>query len=120
MIRWFAARYLRDDEDATVPLRSPLLAPALANSPPTYLLAAAYDPLVDEGRAYAERLRAEGVAVTYDLRATLPHGIVNIAGVRPGRTARAARRDSRDRRRAARSGAERLAVVAGDAFVARR
>ncbi len=91
MIRWFAARYLRDDEDATVPLRSPLLAPTLANSPPTYLLAAAYDPLVDEGRAYADRLRAEGVPVTYDLRETLPHGLVNLAGVVP-----AARRALRD------------------------
>jgi acetyl esterase len=91
MIGWFASRYLREGGDPADPLRSPLLAPSLADSPPTYLLAAAYDPLVDEGRAYAERLRAEGVPATYDLRRTLPHGLVNLAGVVP-----AARRALRD------------------------
>jgi acetyl esterase len=60
-----------------------LLAPSVAASPPTYLLAAGYDPLVDEGRAYAEKLRAAGVPVRYDLRPSLPHGFVNLAGVVP-------------------------------------
>jgi short-subunit dehydrogenase len=38
---------------------------------------------VDEGRAYYERLRDAGVAVTYDLRPTLPHAFVNVARVVP-------------------------------------
>ncbi|HZO92442.1 MAG TPA: alpha/beta hydrolase [Candidatus Baltobacteraceae bacterium] len=91
MMRWFGERYLLPNDDPADPLRSPLLAPTLAQSPPTYLLAAAYDPLVDEGRQYADRLRAERVPVTYDLRPTLPHGLLNVAGVVP-----AARRALRD------------------------
>jgi len=105
MIAWFAERYLRPGEDPREPLRSPIFAESLAGSPPTYLLAAEYDPLVDEGRAFADRLRAEGVSVTYDLRRSLPHGLVNVAGAVP-----AARDALRDGIRAtARALRERLA-----------
>jgi acetyl esterase len=64
-------------------LFSPLLAPHPERTPPTYLLAAGFDPLVDEGRAYADRLRTAGVDVTYDLRPRLSHAFVNLAGVVP-------------------------------------
>jgi len=40
---------------------SPLLAKSLARLPPAYVLTAGFDPLLDEGREYAERLQAEGV-----------------------------------------------------------
>jgi short-subunit dehydrogenase len=64
-------------------LLTPLDAPEPERHPPAYILAAQYDPLVDEGRAYFERLRDAGVAVTYDLRPTLSHAFVNLAGVVP-------------------------------------
>ena len=82
-IAWFASRYVRSDDDLSTPLLAPLRASSLAASPPAYLLAAGFDPLVDEGRLYAERLRAEGVPVVYDLRPSLAHGFVNLAGVVP-------------------------------------
>jgi acetyl esterase len=80
---WFHRVAGTTPEEYASPLFAPLLAPSVAASPPTYLLAAGYDPLVDEGRAYAEKLRAAGVPVRYDLRPSLPHGFVNLAGVVP-------------------------------------
>jgi acetyl esterase len=89
-IDWFAPRYAdRADDDS--PLFSPLLAPSPERLPPTYLLAAGFDPLLDEGRAYAERLRAAGVPIVYDLRPALSHAFVNLAGIVPA--GRAALRD---------------------------
>jgi acetyl esterase len=82
-IDWFAQRFLRDDADAQHPLLALLAGPHPEELPPTYLLAAQYDPLLDEGRAYADRLRDAGVPVVYDLRTTLPHAFVNIAGAVP-------------------------------------
>jgi acetyl esterase len=89
-MEWFAANYAAG-LDVDSPLASPLLAPHPEQNPPTYLLAAGFDPLVDEGKAYAERLRAAGVDVTYDLRPSLSHAFVNLAGVVP--EARRALRD---------------------------
>lgn len=81
-IAWFSQHYVNNKDERHSPLLSPLLGPAPAGTW-TYLLAAAFDPLVDEGLAYAERLRAAGIPVVYDLRPTLPHAFVNFAGVVP-------------------------------------
>jgi acetyl esterase/lipase len=44
---------------------SPLRAPRLVGQPPTMIVTAGFDPLRDEGRAYADRLREAGVDVLY-------------------------------------------------------
>jgi len=88
---WFAQNFFRSKDDAANPWLRQIDAPDPASLPPTYFLAAGYDALVDEGRAYAERLRAAGVAVTYDLRSTLAHGFVNFPRILP--EARRALRD---------------------------
>jgi len=89
-LAWFAAKNSAG-LDVNSPLASPLLAPHAEQMPPTYLLAAGFDPLVDEGKAYADHLRAAGVDVVYDLRPALSHAFVNLAGVVP--EARRALRD---------------------------
>lgn len=63
---FFRALYL-DDPQGRVrdPLVSPIYAPSYAGLPPALVIAAGYDPCVDENRRYAERLRADGVPVRY-------------------------------------------------------
>ncbi len=83
LMDWFSERFFNAESDRTSPFMMQLDAPHPESLPPTYILAAGYDPLVDEGRAYAERLRDAGVPVTYDLRPSLAHGFVNIPRIVP-------------------------------------
>lgn len=61
---WFVEAYVGPAGDARHALVSPLLHPVPKGHPPAVILAAECDPLVDEARLYAERLREAGVAVT--------------------------------------------------------
>jgi len=60
---------------------SPLLAKSLASLPPAYLLTAGFDPLVDEGKEYAERLAKEGNEVAYREYSDMVHGFITFGGV---------------------------------------
>jgi len=64
-MRWFYDQYLRAPEDAADWRASPLAALDLGGLPSAFVLTAGYDPLCDEGDAYAARLAAAGVAVTH-------------------------------------------------------
>lgn len=73
-MRWFYEQYLPSPEDAADWRVSPLVATDLAELPPAYVLTAGYDPLCDEGDAYAERLAAAGVPVVHRRFAGQIHG----------------------------------------------
>lgn len=62
-IQWFFGHYLRDDRDRDDWRFAPLVAPDLTGVAPALLVLAEFDPLVDEGIAYARRLEAAGVPV---------------------------------------------------------
>jgi len=64
-MRWYWARYLDDEVDGANPYASPLRAPDLSGLPSATVVTAGYDPLRDEGAAYADRLREAGVSVTH-------------------------------------------------------
>jgi acetyl esterase len=77
----FRDNYLPDPKLWTDWRASPLLAPSLRGLPPALVLTAGYDPLVDEGREYAERLRAEGVETRYVEYPDMIHGFIVMGGV---------------------------------------
>lgn len=80
-IEYFQSLYLPRKQDLVDWRASPLLAKSLAGLPPAYLITAGYDPLLDEGRAYAERLAREGVAVAYREYPDMVHGFILFGGV---------------------------------------
>jgi acetyl esterase len=64
-IVWYMEQYLRDEGDKADLRASPLRAASLAGQPPTLIVTAGFDPLRDEGRAYADRLAQAGVDVVH-------------------------------------------------------
>jgi acetyl esterase len=80
-IDYFRRAYLPNQRDWTDWRASPLLAKSHANLPPALVITAGYDPLLDEGRAYAERLRAAGVRVDYREYPDMVHGFILFGGV---------------------------------------
>jgi acetyl esterase/lipase len=78
---WFWDHYAPDLSDRSHPHASPLRAADHTGLPPAYVLIAEYDPLRDEGLAYASTLEAAGVPVTvrrFDDQIHAFFGMVNI------------------------------------------
>jgi acetyl esterase len=75
-MRWFYEHYARGPADLADWRLSPLAAPDLAGLPPALVITAGYDPLCDEGEAYANRLEAAGVAVQYRCYEGQIHGFM--------------------------------------------
>jgi len=78
---YFRGHYLPRAEDWLDWRASPLLAKSLAGLPPAFVLTAGYDPLVDEGKAYADRLAREGVKTEYRNYADMIHGFITMGRV---------------------------------------
>lgn len=75
---WFHAHYLDGAAvEPSDPRVSPLRADDLSGLPPALVLTAGFDPLRDEGRQYAEAMRAAGVAVDYREFGSLVHAFAN-------------------------------------------
>jgi acetyl esterase len=89
---WYRDHYLAHEDDALDPRVSPLLAKDLAGLAPAYVATAGFDPLRDEGEAYAARLRDAGVAVTLRRHPGQIHGFCNVTAL--SRSARAAMREA--------------------------
>ena len=74
VMQWFAGHYLADASQGTDWRVSPLRAKSLAGVAPAVVCTAWFDPLRDEGKAYADALASAGVATQYHPGAGLIHG----------------------------------------------
>ena len=85
-MNWFRDHYFATEDQRRDPSASPLLASDLSGMAPALVVTAGFDPLRDEGEAYAERLQQAGVATTLRREPDLVHGFINAAGLggRPG------------------------------------
>ena len=80
---WFRDLYLTKPEDQKDWRAAPLQAADLSNLAPAFVMTAGYDPLRDEGKAYADALKAAGTACTYKCYDGQIHGFLNMALVNP-------------------------------------
>lgn len=97
-MRWFWDHYLGSESDGSEFKASPLQAESLAGLPPAYVITAGFDPLRDEGDAYAARLIEAGIPVELDRYEGMIHGFcvylgrLEQAGVSVARMSAALRR----------------------------
>lgn len=83
MMMWFAGHYLGPDAAPLDPRASPLRAESFAGLAPAVVVTAGFDPLVDQGEAYARRLKEAGVPVAYRCYDSLVHGFTAFTGAVP-------------------------------------
>lgn len=80
-LAWMYANYLGPDGDARDWRFAPLTHPDLRNLPPAHVALAEHDLLIDEGRAYADRLRAAGVRTELRVHAGMTHDFARFGNI---------------------------------------
>jgi acetyl esterase len=89
VMEWFCGHYLANKADGADWRVSPLRAENLSGLAPAVVTTAWFDPLRDEGKAYADALAAAGVATKYHHGAGLIHGYFGL-----GEASETARREA--------------------------
>jgi acetyl esterase len=84
-INWFYSHYVPDggEDHADDPRLSPLRSEDLSGLPPAYIVTAGFDPLHEEGQAYADKLESAGVKVRHIDYPTMIHGFFSMPGLIP-------------------------------------
>jgi acetyl esterase/lipase len=82
-VDYFMRQYLPEGADRTVPRLSPGRVADLRGLAPALVYTSGFDILLDQGAAYAERLRDAGVNVLYHCFESLPHGFVSLPAAAP-------------------------------------
>jgi acetyl esterase len=77
-MKWFWQHYLGDVDPQSEPLATMLRHPKLSDLPSATVITAQYDPLRDEGDAYAEKLAAAGVPVDAMCAPGMIHGFFSL------------------------------------------
>lgn len=80
-VQWFFAQYLRSEADRDDWRFAPLACHDLRGVAPALVLLAEYDPLVDEGQAYVERLRAGGVETELQVYPGMVHEFLRMGNL---------------------------------------
>jgi len=82
-MQWFMEQYLPSDFDRANVLLSPAQETRLEGLPHAIIATAGFDPLVDDGAAYAEKLKSAGVDVTFKCYDSLAHGFTAFTDIVP-------------------------------------
>lgn len=82
-MNYFESLYLQGEGPRTDWRASPIVVEDLSGLPPATIVTAGFDPLCDEGQAYADRLRDAGVPVTYKCFEGQIHGFFTMGRVIP-------------------------------------
>jgi len=77
-MHWFVENYAAEESDKVNPLMSPIYQEDLVGLPPAFVFTAQYDPLIDEGAAYAQKLKDAGVQTKYKMYEGMIHGFINM------------------------------------------
>ena len=83
MMDWFMGHYLGPETDPADPRLSPLKAADLSGLAPAVIATAGFDPLIDQGAAYGQKLRDAGIATTWRSYDSLCHGFASFTGAVP-------------------------------------
>ena len=83
LMTWYTGHFMPEGSDPTDPRSSPILHPDLKDSAPALIVTAGFDPLRDEGEAYAAKLRELGVKTVQRRFPGLFHGFINSTGASP-------------------------------------
>lgn len=81
---FFESRFLGEHGDRHDPRVSPLRAEDLSGCPPALVITAGFDPLRDEGEAYAQALRSAGVSVILRRYPGYVHGFAHMFAIGRG------------------------------------
>ncbi|MFN3512148.1 MAG: alpha/beta hydrolase [Phenylobacterium sp.] len=80
---WFMGHYMGPQDDPADPRLSPIRSPDLSGLAPAVVVTAGFDPLLDQGEAYAKALQAAGVPAVYRCYDSLAHGFTAFTGAIP-------------------------------------
>jgi acetyl esterase/lipase len=83
MMDWFMGHYLNPADSPADPRLSPLRATDVSGLAPAIVVTAGFDPLVDQGEAYAKKLKAAHTPVVYRCYDSLAHAFTAFTGVIP-------------------------------------
>ena len=80
---FYTASYLPNEDDRSNPRASPAYAASCADLPPAIVMTAGFDPLLDDGKAYADKMQASGCDVDYVCFDSMIHGFISLRGLVP-------------------------------------
>lgn len=83
-MRFYRTSYLGGGLESPGEIATPLYAADHRGLPPAYVLVAEHDPVLDDGRLYAERLQAAGVETTFRMAPGMIHGFLRARRFAPG------------------------------------
>lgn len=83
LMDWFMANYMGPQDNPADPRLSPLAQKDLSGLAPAVVVTAGFDPLLDQGEAYARKLKAAGVPVAYRCYDSLSHAFTAFTGAVP-------------------------------------